>query len=73
MTITKLVLTEDRGFWSNPQSISFHISDEVAQKYAERKLVEGTNESIDTEWGTVVHHINYKKIYQMIHLNVNEG
>ena len=72
MTITKLILVEDRGLWCNPQSTSLHINDEVARQYAERKLAEGTNESIDTEWGTVVRHINYKKHYQMIHLNVNE-
>ena len=72
MTITKLVLTENRGFRYNPQSVSLHINDEVARQYAEQKLIEGTHESINTEWGTVVHHINYKKNYQMIHLNVNE-
>lgn len=72
MTITKLVLTEDRGLWCNPQFTSLYINDEVARKNAEQKLIEGTSESIDTEWGTVVRHINYKKNYQMIHLNVNE-
>lgn len=72
MTITKLVLTENRGFRYNPQVSSLHINDKVARQYAERKLIEGTNESVDTEWGTVVRHIDYKKNYQMIHLNVNE-
>lgn len=72
MTITKLIMIEDRGFRYNPQFESLHINDEVARRYAEKKLAEGTSESIYTEWGVVVRHIEYKKDYQIVHLNVNE-
>ena len=43
MTITKLIMIEDRGFRYNPQFESLHINDEVARRYAEKKLAEGTS------------------------------
>lgn len=72
MIITKLILIEDRGFRYNPQHESLHINDEVARRYAEKKLAEGARESVYTEWGTVIRRIEYKKEYQIVHLNVNE-
>ena len=72
MTITKLILFEDRGFRYNPQHESLHINDVVARRYAARKLAEGTHERFETECGTVIRRIEYKKEYRLVHLEVNE-
>lgn len=75
MTITKLVMSIDKGWRYNPTEVSYHINDEVAERYAQKKIAEGKTEKC-VDYATVGYtwtaHYNYSEHYSISHMEVNE-
>lgn len=64
MTITKLSMTINKHWRYNPSETSYHLNDEVAERFAHKKIEEGFEEE--------GRKYSYFEKYLISHIEVNE-
>lgn len=64
MIITRLTMAIDKHWRNNPDETSYHLNDEIAERYAHKKIEEGYEEE-----GRKFHYFEH---YQISHIKVNE-
>lgn len=74
MKIYELCLIQKKGYKTEPEERTLHISKEVAEQFANKKISQGFDDIIGYYGSECIeHHFDYYPNYHLHELEVNEG